>query len=726
MKHQPHNISNLPLFLLLSLSTYDITLQEENVESQFTLILNFFQGCHLKLILGGESSENFDILSNALLHIVNSNSPYSTQPILKNSTDIENCTLKNHYKVARYAICFLHAYSETVLSENGRNYTSLEKVMNGLRCSGEWPHHFFFLGNFKEYSVNQINARNIFYRKKLAETFTRGLVFSIDTGNMFPKSGSVHLLCIPCETTLVHFNSAILNEVSTDMPGLPYPLLKSENFRGVYINLSNPQWMEIEQGCDFAKANFRPKYHQRWHAVCVFRQLQDPLNLTFFTSDFFDEDTDAASFITMISFYICTWNHDEMSETRAFEWTPYNLRIGQYQFVGFQERPQLSVALLIKPYDWKSWVAFSISLMAVVVLKLLANFRNIQTKDILDLVLYLFSSCLEQPTFKDSIFTTSENILGAHQAKLGIYFCLFMWTVMMVVFSTGYKGMIFSLLAKSSGASWPQNVAELINDPSYIMFSNERIYDTQNGKTVVIPMLVDFFSEANMEGTPGKDYRMEYFLLNRTLPHTFFKDTVDVASDIIWQSKLSTTGMYHIGNATSDEFAFLHREPLEFSALITNFFPELIASAPTVIPGIERINPWTISRNFFHSRFLKSLARLEQTGFMLAIQRHRARWSTCNSLAATQDKLEKEFKMTQEDERWSANAKRCLNQALAGKTVGTETSSDVKALSIRQLMGTFQIFLFVQGIALILFVVEVILYSIQKWKAFKELRNVED
>lgn len=162
-----------------------------------------------------------------------------------------------------------------------------------------------------------------------------------------------------------------------------------------------------------------------------------------------------------------------------------------------------------------------------------------------------------------------------------ILVCWLLWILIMVVFSNGYKGMVFSFMTKNEAVSWPANLLHLVKEyPSYTLVTNAVISRTRNDTRVVVPFLKHFFAEDNkLKGYPGKDFPIEYHILNTSTIHNFTNSTLNFVSNFIWNAKqLRSTG-HHKGEMCPSP-ASPAREEEAFVSLITYFIKDLVASIP--------------------------------------------------------------------------------------------------------------------------------------------------
>lgn len=686
-------------------------------------ILSVFSNCHLKFIYDENGLRNVDSFGISNFQWAASNLFVYSLSVVQFGNDNKNdtnssqeFTFTNYHNSSRFTQCFLHVYMEDELSDFGSNYTNLFLTMAYLRYFGEWPNHFLFAGNFYRYSVNQTINRFKFYQITLSRTFVRGIVFTIDYNDK-SNNCTVYRLCITCISTLHAVKYKNIQNTGKVHFSLTQDLEDPQDAtRGNYLILGLDDLQDIRYACDIGSPNFRPKYFQRKHSICALYLLQNYHNFTFFSFHTYDNTTKALFFQTSPGYFVGLNNYG-IYLYRQWEWVPYDIRTSPYDFVGFQVKSRVSPNMLIKPYTWPSWLLFIFAILALALIK--AIFRISFEKALWDegcrALLSLVSIALEQPILD----SPNHEFISAKIVAL----CWLLWSLVMVVFSNGYKAMVFSFMTKDSGYSWPANLQQLVADTSYVLLSNERVYITENGSYILIPFLEDFFGENPLNGTPGKDFPMEYHILNKSTIQSVTNDTLDLVGSIVWES-MKTGANYKIGNASSSKFAFLAREPQQFMNLITYFKQELAASVPVSIPGFERTTPWSAYRNHLAKSFTTSLAQLEQAGYFIALKRHRDRWSPCNSMADVEEKLEHKYNFSNShDEVWNADVKRCLAKAFAGKTTGHllgEVSGE-RPLTTREVGAPILVLFTSLAVAFCLLISEWIISKLQRPKQHRHL-----
>lgn len=668
-------------------------------------IFNVFQNCQFKFISIRSNNSSFNQIE---LFGKSSNSINKAHITLQlynlletRSFKFRNSSPSDSTKYSK--ACYVHAYIYDIypFSALTPTFTFLERFFNELRKSGEWPHHTLFIKQSQLYSEVQSRQISNFYRTLLPKTFARGIILEINFHLNSSAIRNINLVCIHCKSSL---QSLDLDQGASTKSLEDFR--DSLEARGIYLITPLSYIQAIEHACDIASVHTLPTHVHRFSSVCVFHILQDHFNFTYFTDQTFDNTTELAYFDTKMSFFFEHDNYENMIKTRQREWIPYDVRRQEYQFVGFQQLPKITLVVFIRPYDWISWVIFFVLVLVLLVLRFVLINQNFM--DTFELFLSLLAVFLEQPV-KAKGLSAAKIESPLKYFKRTLFCCWMIWVPVMMVYSNGYKGILFSFLTTSLGVFWPESLEQLTKDRSYAMFSNEAIFDWDATKNdhVAVPML-DYYSKKGLLRTAsnGNNIPPEYRILERSTVHANLSETMIIVEGIIQDDLLHRNKSYYkIGKVTSWKFAWLHRTPEEFSALLTNFLPELVASKPNKIPGFERITPWQISRSFLYESFVRSFAWLEQTGFLLAFKHFRNRWQLCNSVAAVEEKLAHSIS-NKDSLGWG----RCINKILSKAFIiqGGGGFAGARPLNLEQCYGMFQVGFVLNTMAFVVFVLEML------------------
>lgn len=286
----------------------------------------------------------------------------------------------------------------------------------------------------------------------------------------------------------------------------------------------------------------------------------------------------------------------------------------------------------------------------------------------------------------------------------------------MIIISNGYKGVIFSLMAKGLELKWPGTLVNVAEDNSYTMVTNSKVNLVINGTTFAYPYLPWYFErETKFKEAEGKGYPVEYKILNKSTTQTFTVDTLDLVSDLVYKNKdRLNADQFKVGNTSSSKFALLTWSPDEFT-LITNFMKEWVASRPVVIAGFERKFMWGVWRNYLTFSFNKALGHVEQAGFFQAFQQHYELWSPCisfsESMAGVKQRLVNKYTYSVPDSMLRVDTEKCLRGRLAGISSAkmAELSRPVvKALGMRDFKGIFYVLLYFLSLSLAVYTLETI------------------
>lgn len=155
-------------------------------------------------------------------------------------------------------------------------------------------------------------------------------------------------------------------------------------------------------------------------------------------------------------------------------------------------------------------------------------------------------------------------------------------------------------MTKGVPVKWQGSLQELVNDKDFVLFSNKwfefRVEGTE--KVARFPMLSRVLRPGEFKGIPGKDFLMEYLILNQsqTSIHTYYLCKPVMLAGIIWERRkaqkiLKNRVIYKIRNTTAKMFVLLSSHNNEFSKLVANLIPELVASKRVIIPGLKPLRP---------------------------------------------------------------------------------------------------------------------------------------
>lgn len=690
--------------------------------SEVNQLLKIFNGCHIKFFVTEDTTESrLSSYINASTYIT-SETTFTIKLIIllysdsnSNSRQYATCYYISCLHCSRHSHCFVHVYMEDEFSISGKNYLILENIMEKLANQGEWPHHTIFMGNFQNYSEVQQQNRLKFYRDILPETIAHGLIFAMDVTNISTK---VQFLCIPCQTT---FASVDLGNIKKENHSIFYAMSLNGNSRGVYTTVSEEALFDIEHSCDIGARKVQPAYFRAPAAVCVLRTLQSKYNFSFYTAkNFAKKYKGEAEFYHVVHALITNKNYKAKIQTRTIDWIPYGVKYESYQFIAFQAKPTISVEIFLMPFDILSWIILFSCIVGVAATSWLGICSTPRKPNIFKIISQLILILLEQSVPLENTLLTSES---ARAVIISLRICLGIFILMMVVIGTGYKGVIFSLLAQGLPPSWPENIHELTDDARFTLFSNDRIEYGEQGSDNMkqVPLLQDFFGLVDMTGVAGKDYPMEYSILNRTQAsiYTFYMTNENMISDLIlktqmWHREIRKDDEYQIGNRSSKKFALLSMNPDVFAAVLTKLKPRLVASKAVIISGFRAIIPWLTYRNFLFDMFSDSLARLEQNGFLMAFHREKEIWATCSALRKTETIMKAKYNMSGEEYSTQIDTNRCVNKALAELMVGRRIDEDsfVSALSSKQMWGLFAILLGALATTCLVAICEIIAFRI--------------
>lgn len=244
------------------------------------------------------------------------------------------------------------------------------------------------------YNEKQQLSRLDFYKNKLARSFLRGiiLVISYTTENI----SEIHTLCIPCLEMLQRLDfTKYIHLVETKLGTTKFPdnLLTME--RGTNIELKVSNFLDVKHASDMSPRQIRPKYFADQHYVCALLVLQQKFNLTLSVLGGNDNSSTGILFFASPRIPITNLNNN-FHKQGVFQFLSYNVKRMYFTYTGFQTRPILGAQLLTKPYTWKIWLSYILSMLAVVMINLLISREKFDPDKSIGYVIYLVSISLEQ------------------------------------------------------------------------------------------------------------------------------------------------------------------------------------------------------------------------------------------------------------------------------------------------------------------------------------------
>lgn len=130
------------------------------------------------------------------------------------------------------------------------------------------------------------------------------------------------------------------------------------------------------------------------------------------------------------------------------------------QYASCQPKPTFNVEVLVKPYDWKSWL---VALVALIIMALILSIQSSAScGGLIDSLYSLLRISLNQPYEGKSERTINSSDLIT-------------WVLASMILSEAYKGKILFFLTNPTGVQTPSSLNELLSIHAYKLFNFETI-----------------------------------------------------------------------------------------------------------------------------------------------------------------------------------------------------------------------------------------------------------
>lgn len=592
-----------------------------------SVLLDLFPNSHFKFSIIQEANPKFhnatdwkqisnfeDINSQILQHAVHSLESLGTH--YGSFPDANK--LKTLHQVTKHSSYFVGCYVVPV-----RIFGALSNVMKVQRISRDWPHHTFIFSD-----VNDVNFR-IFFNYESQYTLLRGVILFVDMKLSLYKMFSKISPPILSSTAQSVFEKPWSTETVME------PVMNAKASR-VWWNSQesciSPSVYALPDAsyntCEFFAT--RKPVILPFHLTCVYHILKGPFNLTDNCFSLLsDELNPGINFILALKPNVLVDGSTikDSQIKREYDWPPYAVSIERFKFISVRRQVYFPVGSLTEPFDWKSWASiFVAGLLLILQLWVCRHFQT-NSGNLADFVISVVSSFLDQPAI-NSLSSASR-----FKGKICVVPWL-LWILAMVVIVNGYKGLLYSFLASGIKMWLPGSLAELVNDKSFCIFSTDEASYFEES------LLRNVLLDPIMKGTPGVDYRMEYFILNQNLKFTGAnsKDALRFAAISDTQNVESKKG-YVIRDEYCPQFAIIDKDPLQAALLFGYFTDDTVISAPVEVTGNLVIHHVLIGKNFFHEQFMHILGLLDSSGYTMAIFDYLNRWRRCIQVQIISEKI---------------------------------------------------------------------------------------
>lgn len=692
-----------------------ITTVEKSVGEIFML----FPNCHVRLV-----SSKMELFPGRSSHIISStlyrNVTFSTYIYGVNDfyNRLHPYQIQSPYVALKFMPTFLHVYMEDEFTVGDQEYFYFKHVVLRELSTIESPHHFLFVGGFSEYDTESRNRQMNFYLT-LYETSAKGIILSINHDRNL-SNYRIQLVCIICEETLKEIDlygaspKKLLQQLQPTTHSIfLHKQVKIREFAAVKAI--------VDSNCDFGNAKVHPKFPEKYPLFCLYYVLISAYNITLGAVTETRDKSRSNIYIDMHTYATIYselyTSHRLRRRGKSIISEPF--RTFTLRFTMFQPSSAFSIAELARPFDWKSWLAAFITLIA---LTCVLSMQTLPTSGgFFEAIFSLVRIGVNQPS--------SEHTIRAGGIKSHI---LLAWLVAMVVLSEAYKGKILSFLTKPSEAFWPTGFRELVLDASYMLmsFDTEDTFNYSN-HPIYSPLLeIMFTSEAD---STTKFFGKDYFLLKHAVVQEIRKDVISATADFLWASRYGSRGstptLFKMGNESSTKLAYLYLEYTEsFLPLMATLYPDLSASNPVKLPAFSETVGWFVSNGFLLQWYANSMSRLAATGFAQAIQNYWKTWNPCIYLRDVLLKLKTYQNVTPGN--FIQEVSKCLRMSLSRRTSGvtnsvSQTHGHANALRITQFAGVFMLALFCLTVAFVFIMFEWIIHAVGKTEKnyLENLRN---
>lgn len=631
--------------------------QKFNVQNIFSI----FVGCHFKFfLLGGLGANNTWDISDQLENVAKPVFPripisvysFTERTMKRMTTAAKN---KNMSKIT----CIIHAYvyiEEEFIFGDAVHHL-IYSVMSNNRFSRVWPHHSIFLSRLQANQTLVKHYRFAFFTYGLQRSSARGIIIFVDL-----KMSNVYLVCVTCISnmeTAFTFTRIRVQSSFWDL-NLQTKTLNS-NMRKIIVfgvpssdvQLSLCNFKEMPNVTN--KISFIPKFTD-----CVHLILQEKLNYTYYWN--------MRAALSASSRLINRYNVNETSKSAAFQWSPYLSQFEQLHLTFYQQQGRILGDILTLPYHWKVWLLFSSCVIALIIFSSLwatAHKIELSMSDILLIV--STSSFLEQGLPKQDKL---PNIWG-------------LWIAMMLVFSGAYKGRVYELVIHGICPTWPSSLKQLVCDESYLTVSVSSTYLlTYDGKVLTTSLVRQEFLEPAMIGTPGVDYSMEIYQLNKSLIYHY--KNISLITDIISQNvdlENKRFAYTYDGQNVFGKLATINRaeESAQIQKIFMLVYKELVSSDAQTLAGYQIVQAWMITNSFFFEYFEESLGLLDQAGFLKVFESYLVKLRSCNETVSAVKNLTTKYNIMVDLER---AFRQCYVRAMYGMGNGDVESEPLKMENI--------------------------------------------
>lgn len=515
----------------------------------------------------------------------------------------------NFWKRRKHSCGNLQVYVlSTTLACFQDTHLFMKNVMDTLRKGAEWTNDFVFIFDSRIPASEKIE----FYMSALSQTFVRGLTFDIES-----SSEHVNLVCNHCHSTdvLTPFD---INTNTVQQQVSYHRSVKTSQLYGGYVMSGNKPKDSQLISCNFLKIPVEIiKYMS---LMCFHLFLTRKLNYTLHMTPSSTRKMYHKLLVADTS-PVHPRNQMLFSLTRKFEWISFGLKFDKFHFLRFQRPPSGNV--LTKPYDWIVWIYMVLGAGSLAIVTIIwQSFQSAGRAKRDTIIMSILATMCDQAV--SNIFT-HRVVFGSEMLP-----CLwFLWVFMMIVFTNGYKGVLFGLITNGETLTWPASLQELVSDSYYCAVTGEYL----RHKGVVLSIFRNMLINPAINGNQGSsNIREKLKKLNKSLHFVEpRKDQFGAEREIV-ENNAHQSQYFKIGNQNCLKFALVENDPREEGIFINYFLPNTVAGRQKAIAGHLTLWPLVIERNFFHERFISEMAALDASGMLKAAERHLKSWYLCKRI----------------------------------------------------------------------------------------------
>lgn len=606
------------------------------VSQNFRHFSHLFAGCHFKfLIPPGETSTSHS--KKILRHFESFAKAMDNRVTISIQTKFMTQDKHSRFISTSTVTCLvnIYVYSESEFRSRKNFWENFaSEFMLRWMEQEVWSNHAILLGKPQKYyeSLREQTYDLLMRSYTLAWASLRGLIVLVDY-----RTTAQVMICIPC----FHDGSPVEVVISinaTVKPSIHLTALQELNKRlnshlhGAHV--TNYQISKTSRGayCTLRGRSLTEAsdYDTPVRSQCALYSLQQKFNFTFTRHHTVERYGKTLQFIAKEVQGGVIRNVEIFHDGRFY----MSNQLASFEPLvvsSFQAVPTMSIAVLAKPYGLESWMLFLVSSVLMGTLTFFVEkVENLEIK-LPSIVIDMLSSILDQPVHR-----SVQKIVGA-EARHMLPCWLGLWILMMVTLNNAYKGLIYSYLAYGFPPDWPSNWKDYMSHPAYLKLTLG-VYavrdDRKTGHLSLRSKLIGILSSLPQRQEITKDEETDLEKLKNLVQAGWISAFLDDTIDLV-KFERDVDFSFGQGKHRYDKVGiFDFWEKSITSSMIINSFltSSVIASEPSVVPGIQVPNLWLVLRNYFTEHFNWGLGQLAQSGFLEVYNNRLFRYSVCNEI----------------------------------------------------------------------------------------------